>query len=57
MATIDETWVRLSKSEFRAKFHLSEKDRKYIAEKVNIPDYFTPPVRSLGTTIPVYGYH
>ena len=24
---------------------------------VNIPDYFTPPVRSLGTTIPVYGYH
>ena len=33
MATIDETLVRLSKSEFRAKFHLSEKDRKYIAEK------------------------
>lgn len=24
---------------------------------LNIPDYFTPPVRSLGTTIPVYGYH
>ena len=33
MATIDETLVRLSKSAFRAKFHLSEKDRKYIAEK------------------------
>ena len=33
MATIDETLVRLRKSEFRAKFHLSEKDREYIAEK------------------------
>ena len=33
MTTIDETLVRLSKSEFRAKFHLSEKDREYIAEK------------------------
>lgn len=33
MATIDETLVRLSKSAFRAKFHLSEKDREYIAEK------------------------
>lgn len=27
------------------------------ATYLNIPDYFTPPVRSLGTTIPVYGYH
>ena len=33
MATIDETLVRLNKSKFRAKFHLSEKDRNYIAEK------------------------
>ena len=30
---------------------------KKINFNVNIPDYFTPPVRSLGTTIPVYGYH
>lgn len=33
MATIDETLVRLGKSDFRAKFYLSEKDRDYIAEK------------------------
>lgn len=33
MTTIDETLVRLSKSEFRAKFHLSEKDREYITER------------------------
>ena len=33
MATIAETLVRLRKSEFRAKFHLSEKDREYIKEK------------------------
>lgn len=30
---------------------------KGIQVYLNIPDYFTPPVRSLGTTIPVYGYH
>lgn len=33
MVTIAETLVRLSKSEFRAKFHLSEKDREYITER------------------------
>lgn len=33
MATIEETFVRLNKSEFRAKFHLSDKDKKYIGEK------------------------
>ena len=33
MATIKETFVRLNKSEFRARFHLSEKDKKYISEK------------------------
>lgn len=33
MATIEETFVRLNKSEFRARFHLSEKDKKYISEK------------------------
>lgn len=33
MATINETLVRLRKSEFRAKFHLSEKDREYITER------------------------
>lgn len=33
MATIEETFIRLNKSTFRAKFHLSEKDKKYIREK------------------------
>ena len=31
--TIDEALEKLRRSAFRAKFHLSEKDRKYIAEK------------------------
>ena len=31
--------------------------KEKVATLLNIPDYFTPPVRSLGTTIPVYGYH
>lgn len=33
MATIEETFIRLNKSKFRASFHLSDKDRKYINEK------------------------
>lgn len=33
MATIEETLIRLKKSQFRAKFHLSVKDKKYINEK------------------------
>ena len=33
MRTIAETLARLEKSKFRAKFHLSEKDREYIAAK------------------------
>ena len=33
MATIDEALTKLQKSSFRAKFHLSERDRKYIEEK------------------------
>lgn len=33
MATIEETLLRLNKSKFRAKFRLSEKDKKYIGEK------------------------
>ena len=33
MATIEEALERLSKSSFRAKFHLSEKDRDYIRKK------------------------
>ena len=33
MPTIDETLVRLKKSTFRAKFHLSDKDKQYIADK------------------------
>lgn len=33
MATIDETLERLQRSRFRARFHLTEKDRQYISEK------------------------
>ena len=33
MATIEETFIRLNKSTFRSKFHLSAKDKKYIKEK------------------------
>jgi len=31
--TIEETLRRLRQSDFRAKFHLTEKDKRYIAEK------------------------
>ena len=33
MSTINETLIRLKKSKFRAKFHLTAKDKKYIEEK------------------------
>lgn len=33
MATIDQTFARLQKSTFRSRFHLTEKDRQYIADK------------------------
>lgn len=33
MSTIEQTLLRLQKSAFRAKFHLSEKDRQYIMGK------------------------
>ncbi len=33
MATIEEALARLSSSSFRAKFHLTQKDRDYIAKK------------------------
>lgn len=33
MATIEETLIRLKKSNFRARFHLTAKDKKYIEEK------------------------
>lgn len=33
MSTINETLIRLQKSPFRAKFHLTAKDKKYIEEK------------------------
>lgn len=33
MSTIEEALTRLRKSDFRAKFRLSEKDRQYIREK------------------------
>lgn len=33
MATIEEALIRLSKSSFRAQFHLSQKDKEYIREK------------------------
>lgn len=31
--TIEEAFERLRKSDFRAKFHLSEKDKQYVLEK------------------------
>lgn len=33
MASINETLLKLKKSDFRARFHLTEKDKVYIAEK------------------------
>ena len=33
MPTIDETLTRLKRSDFRAKFHLSAKDKEYITNK------------------------
>ncbi len=33
MATIDQTFARLQKSTFRAKFHLTPKEKCYIADK------------------------
>ena len=33
MATIDRTFDRLRKSAFRARFHLTDKDKQYIADK------------------------
>lgn len=33
MASINETLLKLKKSDFRARFHLTEKDKAYIAEK------------------------
>ena len=32
MATVEETLIRLEKSAFRSKFHLSAADKKYISE-------------------------
>lgn len=36
MSTIEQTLLRLQKSAFRAKFHLSEKDRQYIGLEMAI---------------------
>ena len=33
MSTIEQTLERLSKSDFRSKFHLSQKDKAYVREK------------------------
>ena len=33
MATVEQTFARLQRSSFRSKFHLTDKDRKYIADK------------------------
>ncbi len=33
MTTIDQTFIRLKQSSFRSKFHLTEKDKKYIQDK------------------------
>ena len=36
MPTISETLSRLKKSDFRAKFHLTARDRKYIDEVCDV---------------------
>lgn len=33
MPTIEETFQRLARSTFRARFHLSDRDKRYIADK------------------------
>ncbi len=33
MTTIDQTFIRLKQSSFRSRFHLTEKDKKYIQDK------------------------
>ena len=33
MATVEQALSRLQRSAFRTKFHLSEQDRRYIADK------------------------
>lgn len=33
MATIEQTLFRLGQSKFRSRFHLSEKDKRYVEEK------------------------
>lgn len=33
MATVEQTFIRLEKSTFRSKFHLTDKDIKYVQEK------------------------
>lgn len=33
MSTVDEALRRLKRSDFRSKFHLTEKDKKYVREK------------------------
>ena len=33
MPTIEETFQRLARSAFRARFHLSDRDKRYIADK------------------------
>ena len=33
MSTVEQTFARLQRSSFRSKFHLTDKDRKYIADK------------------------
>ena len=33
MSTINEALLKLKKSDFRARFHLTEKDKAYVAEK------------------------
>lgn len=33
MATVEQALARLQRSAFRAKFHLREQDRQYIADK------------------------
>ena len=43
---IEQLFLRLSKSKFRSRFHLSEKDKKYVEEKGCKNGYAMWPIRT-----------
>ena len=47
MATVEQALSRLQRSAFRAKFHLSEQDRQYIADK-GIPNIVIRKTKPIG---------